>query len=87
MADDTVYTDTRDGFLLPEQEQQADDLKEWSNKIMEGADGLVIKYGDNLGLERLKQPLVNKFGPEILPAIYQVIDGLFEMLPKKEEED
>lgn len=83
MAENVEYTDTRDGFLLPEQEQQIDDLKDWSNKIAEAADGPVIKFGDNLGLERLKQPLVNKFGPDILPSIYAVVDGLLEMLPKK----
>lgn len=78
-------TDTRKGFLTPQQEKQADDLKEWSNKIVEAGDGLIIKYGDNLGLERLKQPLIDKFGEDILETVYEIVDGIFEMLPKKEE--
>jgi len=83
MADNVEYQDTRKGFLTPEEQKQTDDLKEWGNKFVEIADGFVIKYGDDWGLERLKQPLVNKFGPGVLPAIYEIIDGLFEMLPKK----
>lgn len=78
-----MENDTRKGLLTPEQEKQLDDLKEWSNKAAEMVDGLLIKYGDNWGLERLKEPLVEKFGPDVLPSIYEVVDAVFEMLPNK----
>ena len=79
------FVDTRKGFLTPEQERQADDLKEWSNKIVEMGDGIAIKYGDNLGLEKLKEPLIEKFGSDVLPTIYEIVDAVFAMLPVKED--
>lgn len=76
-------SDDRKGFLTPEQEKQADDLKEWSNKAVEMLDGIAIRIGDNQVLERLKPKIIEKW-PDALPTIYEIVDAIFEMLPKKQ---
>ena len=69
----------RVGFLLPEQEKQLDDLIELKG-IAEAVDGLAIKMADNKGLELLKA----KIPAEYLPVIYEVVDEIFNYLPKSE---
>ena len=76
--------DDRKGFLTPDQERQLDDLKEWSSRAAEAVDGLAIKYADNLGLEKLKPKIEEKW-PDSLETIYEIIDSIFEMLPKKSD--
>jgi len=68
--------DTRKGFLLPEQEKITDDLIDLKG-IAELIDGTAISLADNQGLERLKRKLVEKFGEEVLPAIYEIVDAIF----------
>jgi hypothetical protein len=77
--------DTRKGFLTPAQEQQLDDVITGS-KLVEALDGPAIKIADNQGLERLKPAMVEKFGPEVLEMVYEVVDTIFEALPNKKEE-
>lgn len=73
--------DTRKGFLTPEQEKQIDDLIELKG-IAEGIDGPVISLSDNQGLERIKPQILEKY-PDVLPIIYEVVDAIFDALPKK----
>jgi len=68
--------DTRKGFLTPEQEKITDELIEL-NGIAEMLDGTAISLADNQGLERLKGTLVEKFGEEVLPSIYEIVDAIF----------
>jgi len=68
--------DTRKGFLTPEQEKITDELIEL-NGIAEMLDGTAISLADNQGLERLKSALVAKFGDEVLPSIYEIVDAIF----------
>jgi hypothetical protein len=68
--------DTRKGFLTPEQEKITDELIEL-NGIAEMLDGTAISLADNQGLERLKGTLVEKFGDEVLPSIYEIVDAIF----------
>jgi uncharacterized NAD-dependent epimerase/dehydratase family protein len=79
--------DTRKGFLTAEQEEQGSiELAKLISheKIVK----ICVKLIDNQGLERLKAKLIEKFGEDCLPAIYDFVDGAFELLPEltKEEE-
>jgi hypothetical protein len=76
-----MENDTRKGFLTPDQEQQLDAVIQGS-KLVEALDGPAIKIADNQGLERLKPAMVEKFGPEVLEMVYEVVDTIFESLPK-----
>jgi len=69
-------SDTRKGFLTPEQEKKLDEVLKFNNRIAEAADGPVIQLADNQGLERLKE----KMTPEQLDLTYQVVDTLFEAI-------
>jgi hypothetical protein len=73
--------DTRKGFLTPEQEKQVDDLIELKG-VAEGLDGPAISLADNQGLERIKPALLEKY-PDALPVIYEIVDAIFDALPKK----
>jgi hypothetical protein len=77
--------DTRKGFLTPEQEQKIDDLKEFSNRFAESLDGPAIRLADNQGLERLK-PIINEKWPDVLPYIYEIVDGIMAALPETKKE-
>ena len=68
--------DTRKGWLTPDQEKTVDDLIEL-NGVLELVDGTAIKIADNKGGQMLKDKLTSKYGTEILPDIYEVIDILF----------
>jgi len=70
-------SDERKGFLLPEQEKILDDLYKGKG-IDEAVDGLLIKLGDNMGLEKLKA----KLRPEDLPIVYGIIDEIFDTVLK-----
>ena len=69
----------RIGFLTPEQEKKLDELIELKG-ISEALDGPVIKIGDNVGLQKLKEKLLAS-QPDILPIIFQIIDEIFAPLP------
>jgi len=71
--------DTRIGFLTPEQEQLADDFIDAKGAV-EAIDGIVIRLADNKGLEAAKKKIVEKWGQEVLPDIYEVVDVLFVVL-------
>jgi len=73
-------TDTRKGFLTPEQEEKVDALVELSG-IYEKLDGPAVKLIDNQGLERIKPALVEKFGEEVLQFVYDIVDGLIDAIP------
>ncbi|MBT3209877.1 MAG: hypothetical protein HN347_16155 [Bacteroidetes bacterium] len=77
--------DTRKGFLTPEQEKTVDNLIELKG-IAEMLDGTAIGLLDNQGLERLKSKMVEKWGVELLPDIYEVIDVIFLALTQIEEQ-
>ena len=70
------FTDTRKGFLTPDQEKIGDDLIELKG-IAETFDGVAIKLADNQGLELLKPKLVEKYGESVLEDIYEVVDSIF----------
>ena len=72
----------RKGFFTPEQEEILDNLIELSG-IAEKLDGPVIRLADNRGLEVLKNKIAEKY-PDAIPVIFEIIDALFEVLPKKE---
>lgn len=65
----------RKGFLTPEQEMLLDAVVELTG-LYEKADGIVIKLVDNYGLEGLKK----KIDPDVLPTVYEVIDGIMGIL-------
>jgi hypothetical protein len=73
-------TDTRKGFLTPEQEKKVDDLVVLQSKLAEALDGPAIALADNQGLERLKVKLVEKW-PEALPIMYEIVDAIFDAIP------
>jgi len=73
----------RKGFFTPEQEEILDNLIELSG-IGEKLDGPVIRLVDNRGLEALKNKIADKY-PDAMPVIFEIIDALFEVLPKKED--
>lgn len=72
--------DTRKGFLTPEQEKQVDDLVKL-NGVAESLDGPAISLMDNQGLQRLKPALLEKY-PDALPVVYEIVDAIFDALPK-----
>lgn len=65
----------RKGFLTPEQEEKLDKLIELKG-IAEAADGIIIRIGDNQGLEKLKAKLPDEY----LPVVYEIIDEIFNAL-------
>ena len=67
---------TRTGFLTDEQEQIVDQLIPLKG-VAEMADGPAIKLADNKGLESVKQKIIAKWGADILPDIYEVVDLIF----------
>jgi hypothetical protein len=73
--------DTRKGFLTPEQEKQVDDLVKLQG-LAEAMDGPAITLVDNQGFERLKASIIAKY-PEALPVVYEVVDAIFDALPKE----
>lgn len=75
-------SDSRKGFLTPEQEKQVDDLIKLEG-ISEALDGPAISLADNQGLERLKPLLIEKGGEAVLPVVYEIIDTLLAALPKE----
>lgn len=74
-----IMEDTRKGFFNEEGHKIIDDLIPLEG-IKEIASDLAIKYGDDIGLEMLKKKIVEKYGAEILPDIYEVIDTILGML-------
>jgi hypothetical protein len=73
-------TDTRKGFLTPEQEKKLEELVVLQSKLAEALDGPAISLADNQGLERLKTKLVEKW-PEALPIMYEIVDAIFDAIP------
>lgn len=71
--------DTRKGFFNEDGHQIIDDLIPLEG-VKEIASDLAIKYGDDIGLEMLKKKIVEKYGEEILPDIYEVVDSILLML-------
>jgi hypothetical protein len=69
----------RKGFLTPEQQTIVDKLLKLKG-VWELLDGKAIQLTDDIGLEKVKGEIVKKWGVEILPDIYNVIDLLFEAL-------
>ena len=52
-------SDERKGFLLPEQEEKLDKLIELKG-IYEALDGVAIRMADNVGLQKLKEKILEK---------------------------
>lgn len=76
--------DTRKGFLTPEQEKELDNLIVLKG-IAEAMDGVAITLLDNQGLERLKATIIEKFGDDVLPYVYTVVDSIFAVLAPQQE--
>ncbi|MFA5196162.1 MAG: hypothetical protein WC401_10230 [Bacteroidales bacterium] len=74
-------SDTRKGFLTPEQEEKLDRVIKL-NGVAESVDGIAIKLADNQGLERLKGQITEKW-PDALPVIYEIIDAIIEAIPEE----
>ena len=75
----------RKGFLTPEQEKILDKLYKPKSAVAEKLDGPAIQLADNQGLERVKKVIVEKH-TDALPLIYEVVDGIFEVLAGMVEE-
>lgn len=69
----------RKGWLTPDQQQIIDDLYQTTG-VKEMFDGKVIQLIDDKGGEFIKEKIVAKYGKEILPDIYEIVDLLFDGL-------
>jgi hypothetical protein len=79
-----IEGDTRRGFVLPEGESKLDRVVKLSG-IAETLDGPAIKLADNVGLEMAKKKIVEKWGVDILPDIYGVVDMIIDAIPEPAE--
>ncbi len=70
----------RQGLMTPVQEKFADSI--WDNKgLLELADGYIIKAGDDIGLQKAKEQIPEKYWP----MLYGMVDQLFVILGSKSE--
>lgn len=70
----------RKGVMTPQQEKFADSL--WDNTgILELVDGIIIRAADDVGLQKAKEQIPEKYWP----MIYNMVDQLFIVLGSKSE--
>ncbi len=70
----------RQGLMTPNQQKFADLM--WDNTgVMELADGWIIKAGDDIGLQKAKEQIPEKYWP----MLYDMVDKLFVILGSKSE--
>ena len=77
--------DTRKGFLTPEQEKGVDKLIVLKG-VAEALDGPAISLVDNQVLDRAKVKIVEKFGEDVLPYVYTIIDEVLAVLLPQDTE-
>jgi len=70
----------RDGVMRPDQEVQLDDICVFKG-LMETFDGPAIRIIDNKVIEQLKNKIPEKYHKDI----YDIVDVIFDALPKKKK--